>query len=224
MLPLSVIAFLSLAGLTLGSAGIVAFSKNIIHSALALLGTFMGIAGLYITLSADFLAATQILVYVGGTLTLILFAVMLTSRIEDMKESNPRAGLGIAFGLVSVVLLVLGKVATQTNWPSEVKGAMPSTATSSKGTWLESNSDTLPSCTFFPATSTASRSHSVSASLMMCVQKSTVVPLLRCSKMMSRIKRRPSGSNPDVGSSRINSRGLLISACAKAMRCTMPLE
>ena len=63
MPPLSVVAFLALAGLTLGSAGIVAFSKNIIHSSLALLGTFMGIAGLYITLSADFLAATQILVY-----------------------------------------------------------------------------------------------------------------------------------------------------------------
>ena len=84
MPPLSAVAFLALAALTLGSAGIVAFSKNIIHSTLALLGTFMGIAGLYITLSADFLAATQILVYVGGTLTLILFAVMLTSRIEDM--------------------------------------------------------------------------------------------------------------------------------------------
>ena len=128
MPPLSVVAFLSLAALTLGSAGIVAFSKNIIHSSLALLGTFMGIAGLYITLSADFLAATQILVYVGGTLTLILFAVMLTSRIEDMKISNPQAGIAAAFGLVTVVLLVLGKVATQPPWPSETRPAVPSTA------------------------------------------------------------------------------------------------
>jgi NAD(P)H-quinone oxidoreductase subunit 6 len=128
MPPLSVVAFLSLAALTLGSAGIVAFSKNIIHSTLALLGTFMGIAGLYITLSADFLAATQILVYVGGTLTLILFAVMLTSRIEDMKVSNPQQGILPAFGLVTVVLLVLGKVATQTPWPSEARAVVPSTA------------------------------------------------------------------------------------------------
>src|ERR671936_51570 len=90
MPPLSAVAFLALAGLTLGSAGIVAFSKNIIHSTLALLGTFMGIAGLYITLSADFLAATQILVY--------------------------------------VVLLVLGKVATQTEWPAEARSVVPSTA------------------------------------------------------------------------------------------------
>ena len=128
MPPLSAIAVLGLAALTLGSAGIVAFSKNIIHSALALLGTFLGIAGLYVTLSADFLAATQVLVYVGGTLTLILFAVMLTSRIEDMKVSNPRGGILAAFGLVTVVLLVLGKVATQTPWPGEAKPPMPSTA------------------------------------------------------------------------------------------------
>ncbi len=125
MPPLSVVAFTLLAALTLGSAGVVAFSKNIIHSALALLGTFLGIAGLYITLSADFLAATQVLVYVGGTLTLILFAVMLTSRIEDMKVSNPQTGVGVAFGLIAVALLVLGKVATETTWPSEVKPAVP---------------------------------------------------------------------------------------------------
>src|SRR3954469_933894 len=128
MPPLSAVAFLALAALTLGSAGIVAFSKNIIHSTLALLGTFMGIAGLYIQLSADFLAAVQILVYVGGTLTLILFAVMLTSRIEDIRTSNTSTGRGIAFGLVAVVLLLLGKVATMTPWPAEDRPQMPATA------------------------------------------------------------------------------------------------
>jgi NADH-quinone oxidoreductase subunit J len=128
MPPLSAVAFFALAALTLGSAGVVAFSKNIIHSTLALLGTFLGIAGLYITLSADFLAATQILVYVGGTLTLILFAVMLTSRIEEMKVSNPSANLPVAFGLVAVLLAVLGNVATRTAWPSQARSAIPSTA------------------------------------------------------------------------------------------------
>ena len=117
-----------LAGLALGSAAVVAFSRNIIHSALALLGTFLGVAGLYITLSADFLGATQVLVYVGGTLTLILFAVMLTARIEDMKVSNPSQGLGVAFGLVTVLLLLLGKVATTTAWALHVRPSNPSTA------------------------------------------------------------------------------------------------
>lgn len=128
MPSLSAVAFFALAALTLCSGGIVAFAKNIIHSTLALLGTFLGIAGLYITLSADFLAATQILVYVGGTLTLILFAVMLTARIEDMKISNPSGGLPVAFGLVTLLLLLLGRVATQTHWPSEARPVMPSTA------------------------------------------------------------------------------------------------
>ena len=126
--PMKTLMFLILAGLALGSAGVVAFSKNIIHSALALLGTFLGVAGLYITLSADFLAATQILVYVGGTLTLILFAVMLTARIEDMRVSNPTQGLGPAIGLVSIVLLLLGKVAATTAWTMTPGSSNPSTA------------------------------------------------------------------------------------------------
>lgn len=128
MPPISSLLFFVLAGLALGSAGVVAFSRNIIHSALALLGTFLGVAGMYVTLSADFLGATQVLVYVGGTLTLILFAVMLTARIEDMKISNPSQGLGPGFGLVTVVLLLLGKVATTTNWAIHVRPTNPSTA------------------------------------------------------------------------------------------------
>lgn len=128
MPPISSLLFLVLAGLALGSAGIVAFSRNIIHSALALLGTFLGVAGMYVTLSADFLGATQVLVYVGGTLTLILFAVMLTARIEDMKVSNPSQGLGPGVGLVAVVLLLLGKVATTTAWAIHVRPSNPSTA------------------------------------------------------------------------------------------------
>jgi NADH-quinone oxidoreductase subunit J len=122
------IAFTVLATLTLGSAGFVAFSKDIIHSTLALLGTFIGVAGLYVTLSADFLAATQILVYVGGTLTLILFAVMLTSRLNKTRTSNPSTALTAAFGLVALVLLILGRVIAVTEWPSAAEPVMPSTA------------------------------------------------------------------------------------------------
>lgn len=120
--------FYGLAALAVCSAGVVAFAKNVIHSALALLGTFLGVAGLYILLSADFLAATQILVYVGGTLTLILFAVMLTARIEEMKQSNPSTGMVIGMGLVALVLLVLGSVANNTEWALTDTANNPSTA------------------------------------------------------------------------------------------------
>jgi NADH:ubiquinone oxidoreductase subunit 6 (subunit J) len=124
----STAVFYILAVIILGSAGSVAFSKNIVHSTLALLGTFMGVAGMYITLSADFLAATQVLVYVGGTLTLILFAVMLTARIETMSESNPSGATVPAFALVRVVLFILGRLAMHTNWAIEARPVMPSTA------------------------------------------------------------------------------------------------
>ena len=122
------LGFFMLAALTVGSAAVVALSRNIIHSTVGLLGTFTGVAGLYITLSADFLGAVQILVYVGGTLTLILFAVMLTSRIEDVRVSNTSTGRGLALLLVGVVLAALAKVAHSTDWHVSERPALPSTA------------------------------------------------------------------------------------------------
>ncbi|NJD01669.1 MAG: NADH-quinone oxidoreductase subunit J [Ruminiclostridium sp.] len=67
--------------------GVVHF-KNIVHSALMLILTFVGVAVVFILLEAEFLAFVQILVYAGAISILIVFAVMLTRRI-DMNESNP---------------------------------------------------------------------------------------------------------------------------------------
>lgn len=63
------------------------YSKNIVHSALYLLGTFAGVAALYIFLNAPFIGVAQILVYIGAVGVLILFAVMLTRR-SIMEESR----------------------------------------------------------------------------------------------------------------------------------------
>jgi NAD(P)H-quinone oxidoreductase subunit 6 len=96
-------AFYLLAVLAVAGALIVAASKNIVHSAFALLATFLGVAGLYVLLAADLIAVVQLLVYVGGILVLILFAVMLTSRIVEADISNPSLGaLGGLFALVVV--------------------------------------------------------------------------------------------------------------------------
>jgi NADH:ubiquinone oxidoreductase subunit 6 (subunit J) len=127
-IDLNTVSFYLLAALTLGSGSLVAFAKNIIYSAIALLGCFLGIAGLYIQLSADFLAAVQVLVYVGGTLTLILFAVMLTSRIDNIRTSNTSQGRIAAGAIVVLVLLLLGRVITGTVWPIESRPPMPSSA------------------------------------------------------------------------------------------------
>jgi NADH-quinone oxidoreductase subunit J len=79
-MELTTILFYLFALVTIGSAAVVVFSRNIVHSAFSLMFTLMGVAALYVLLYADFLAATQLLVYVGGILILILFGVMLTSQ------------------------------------------------------------------------------------------------------------------------------------------------
>ena len=78
-------AFYLFALITIVSAFIVVFSRSIIYSAFALLFTFFGVAGLYVLLQADFLAVTQVLIYVGGILVLMLFGVMLTSNVIDVR-------------------------------------------------------------------------------------------------------------------------------------------
>jgi len=112
-----VVVFYGLVALTIAGAAWVAFARNIVHSAFALLGTFLGVAGLYAFLSADLIAVVQLMVYVGGVLILILFAVMLTSRIADVKVSNRSWGLlpGIVILLGVGALLVL--VALRVYWP-----------------------------------------------------------------------------------------------------------
>jgi NADH:ubiquinone oxidoreductase subunit 6 (subunit J) len=101
--------FYFLAAIVLVFGAVVAFSKNIVHSGFALLGTFTGVAGLYGLLTANFLAAVQILIYVGGVLIVILFAIMLTRNIQEAQHSNPRQRilLAAAFGLIVACLLIV---------------------------------------------------------------------------------------------------------------------
>ena len=79
------------------SALMVVTSPNLVHSAVSLLFTLFGIAAIYIYLYADFIAATQVVIYVGGILVLIIFGVMLTNKIEnatiDSKTHNKIPGL-----------------------------------------------------------------------------------------------------------------------------------
>jgi len=78
------IAFFFFAAITLVSAGIVVFSRNIIYSAFSLLFTFFGVAGIYVLLNADFIAIAQILIYIGGIMVLLMFGVMLTNKVVSV--------------------------------------------------------------------------------------------------------------------------------------------
>lgn len=102
------LVFYFMACLTVGSAMGVAFSRNILHSAFSLLGALAGVAGLYFMLGADFVGVVQLLVYVGGILVLILFAVLLTRDITDIKVSNLSVSLvaGLPAALLVLALVV----------------------------------------------------------------------------------------------------------------------
>ena len=66
-------------------------SRNIVRTAVCLLFTLIGVAGLYFLLHAEFLAAVQLVVYAGGTLILIIFGVMLTNNRRS-AVSSPSCG------------------------------------------------------------------------------------------------------------------------------------
>jgi NADH:ubiquinone oxidoreductase subunit 6 (subunit J) len=122
------VVFWGFAALTLASAAVVVLSRALIYSAFALLATFFGVAGLYVLLGADFLAATQLLIYVGGILVLLLFGVMLTHRIHDLDLRGGTiqlaSGVIVALGL----FVILAALALKTEWPAVERAPAPTTA------------------------------------------------------------------------------------------------
>ena len=120
--PVLFYAFALLTGL---SAWAIVLAKNIVRMSLFLLLTLGGVAGLYFTLNAEFLAAIQLIVYAGGTLILIVFGVMLTNKNPFMRfAARPwEAVAGVVIGLVIGVLLVLAVVLS----PISTSGPYPMT-------------------------------------------------------------------------------------------------
>lgn len=115
-MEIATIIFYVVAAITVGSAAVVAFSRNIVYSAFSLLGTFAGVAAIYVFLGADFVAAVQVLIYVGGILVLILFAVMLTHRITDVQITNRAVGRIPALVVIGIFILLLIQTIRETSW------------------------------------------------------------------------------------------------------------
>lgn len=92
------------------------FSKNIVHSAFALMFTLIGVAALYVLLYADFLAATQLLVYVGGILILILFGVMLTTQGQTLNFKTITVNIIPASVLSGAVAILFIYAFVETEW------------------------------------------------------------------------------------------------------------
>lgn len=89
---------------TLTGASVTAFSRSIIYAAVGLMFALLGVAGLFIFLSADFIAIAQVMIYVGGIVILILFAILLTKGFDGFTISNPQMNVPAAF-IVSFFLL-----------------------------------------------------------------------------------------------------------------------
>jgi NADH-quinone oxidoreductase subunit J len=115
-MELTAILFYLFSIVTITAGAVMVFSKNIVHSAFSLMFTLIGVAALYVLLYADFLAATQLLVYVGGILILILFGVMLTTQGHTFSFQTEAVNLAPASVLSVVAAGVLIFAFTKTNW------------------------------------------------------------------------------------------------------------
>jgi NADH-quinone oxidoreductase subunit J len=107
-MTLSLGIFYLVAAFTVWAAAVVVLGRNIVRAAVALIFSFCGVAALYVLLDAEFLAAVQVLIYVGGITILLLFAIMLTTRISsattrvinDQVALSGVAAAGLLAGLI----------------------------------------------------------------------------------------------------------------------------
>ncbi len=121
------IAFWVLAVVGIAAALAVVLLQNVFRAALTLVLCFLAIAGIYVTLSADFLAAVQVLIYIGGISVLIILAIMLTREVQQGSPSN-----NLRIPAFIVAILFFGVVAfTLVNTPWQVSTAQPLAPTTS---------------------------------------------------------------------------------------------
>ena len=111
----TVVAFGILAVVAVVAALGVVFLKNVFRAALSLVLCFLMVAGLYITLSADFLAAVQVLVYVGAISVLIILAIMMTREVPRGSPSNQLQFPAFLVGIVFLVIVVYAVI--RMSWP-----------------------------------------------------------------------------------------------------------
>ena len=129
------IVFWFIAAFTVLSAALVVFNNQLLYSAVALLFTLFGIAGLYIFLWADFVAGIQLLVYIGGINVLIIFGIMLTNKIASVRlsQTNVQQGVGAVVSIWFCLMLFL--VISKTSW-FQSDALEPSQTVASVGTLL----------------------------------------------------------------------------------------
>jgi NADH-quinone oxidoreductase subunit J len=96
------ILFFLFAGSAIGCACSLVYHRNPLYSAISLIGVFIALACIYVTLAAPFIAVTQILVYAGAIMVLVVFVIMLLNLDDDKWVNNLKYlyGVGVGLGLV----------------------------------------------------------------------------------------------------------------------------
>lgn len=115
-----VVAFFVFAVMTLGGGLMVVLDRNLFHAALFLLLSLFGVAGLLVLLVAPFLAAIQVLVYMGAIAILIVMAIMLTRGMMQMEQSyNTQYVAGAVVAALIFVALLVALWPSTVDWPAE---------------------------------------------------------------------------------------------------------
>ncbi len=122
------VMFYVIAAITLLSAATMVFSKNIIYNAMGLLFALFGVAGVYVMLGADFIAAVQLLIYVGGILVLLLFGVMLSQRITGLEMRTGTLQMLPATIVCAGIAAILLRMIWMTPWQKIEAGEPAPTA------------------------------------------------------------------------------------------------
>ena len=122
--------FWTVAILTGISAIAVVVTQNIVRSAAWLLFTLGGTAGIYFLLGADFVGATQLIIYVGGILVLVVFGVMLTAQGPFISMKVGAAEWAIAMVVGILLFIVLAANTMRANWPVTTEARMNNAQTS----------------------------------------------------------------------------------------------
>lgn len=116
---MSAFLFWIVAIVTGGSAVMVLVTQNIVRAAAWLLFTLAGTSALYFLLGADFVGATQLIVYVGGTLVLVVFGVMLTAQGPFVSMMSGAAEWGGAVIVAVILFFALAMTTALTYWPEQ---------------------------------------------------------------------------------------------------------
>ena len=108
----AIFAILSLAG-----GFLILLTDNVLYAAIGLLISLLAISGIFVISMADFLAVTQIMIYVGGTLTLMIFGIMLSQRSDLLKNATSKPSILILSIIACLTISIsLSWLTTKVNW------------------------------------------------------------------------------------------------------------